>query len=127
MPQQTFQRRSLSVFGQRIPLFWGKEEKTRYDVETQVRPVRLLGMDLPISVVIDTCTTYTLQTITLSQQELRDNAMKQLEKLQQQQFADAKILERSVEEQMSPTACTLTAHYLCEMDIAKEQEILLEE
>lgn len=119
-------RCSTRVFGIQIPLTFVGVPKGPYRRETAVSPFVVGGVTLPVSIFTEKWSELEQRELTLTEEEAREAAQAELEKLEADTFPEAKVKHRSYTFSYSDGIYCLTGSYVCEEDIAVETEILLQ-
>jgi similar to stage IV sporulation protein len=117
----------LDVSGLNLPLFLPFKTVGYYHVERGEKPVRLLGVPLPMKVHTRRLHMMEESTVVLTQSMAHEQAAKELRAVEGIDLAGAEILERSLRAVMSKDMYTLEAAYLCIMDIGLAREIYVQE
>lgn len=117
------ERRSLVLFGLRIPLTIGSNPQGNVDVQSVERPLSIGDVEFPISVRIDRYQPYTEEVITLSPEQAEEQARQQATNQAQTDLAGIEILNQAEDVQHADDVCTFTIHALCKEEIGLEEEI----
>lgn len=118
-------RRYLRIFGADLPLFVYRPFKVAYDLERSTKPLTLLGIPLPLTLLDETYDFYTLEQRPLTKEQAQAMAMAILQKKEEEELKGAEIVDKNVETTGNSNMHKLTVKYLCNIDIGKEQEILI--
>lgn len=121
----TVTRRSLSLFGAKLPLTLVGKPKGVYRAQAVKSDVALFGTVLPLSVYEETWTQVQARNTTLTKQQALDEAKKQIEASEKTTLAGAKILSSTWKDSVEDRKLICTATVKCEENIAKESEILI--
>ncbi len=117
-------RHMLGIFGIEVPLFWPSEISGPYEMTTERIQLKILGLELPITIVNQQ---YILQReirFRLSEEDARKQAIQQLAQLEMETFQDSKILQKDASGFCDETGFQIKSKYICQQDIAIQQEIL---
>lgn len=120
-------RRYLRVFGADLPLFIYRPYSVAYEFTRETKPLTLLGMPLPLSYVDETYRFYVENQRVLPAGEARERALLLLEEQEKVVLAGGKIVEKIVEHTELDDVHKVTGKYLCNIDIALEQEFSINE
>lgn len=117
-------RRYLYLFGYGLPLFWGSPIPQPYKKESARFEIPFLSSLLPVAYGKDQYLLLEEKSQSISEEQAKDLALAELEKLEAEMFAERSILERTLTAQIAGDIFLLEARYLCEGEIGKEVEIL---
>ncbi len=117
-------RKVLTVFGLNIPLYLGSVDGA-YETEKSQKRFEQNGMYLPVKVTETVF--YKTETVefTLSEDEAKQNAEKELEKLEKEELRNAEILTKTVEFEVSSSGVRVISKYKCRQNIAKQDLLLI--
>ncbi|WP_343252710.1 sporulation protein YqfD [Ligaoa zhengdingensis] len=118
-------RRYLRMFGVDLPLFIYHPYKVAYDLQRETVPLSLFGIPLPMTLIDETYNFYVMEQEPLTEEQALIEAQKTLEEREKEELEGAEIVERETEGQILDNCYKLSTKYLCNIDIAKEQEILI--
>lgn len=118
-----FLKRRLHLFGLDIPITLQLDPKGEFKVQTKTNVAKIIGVPLPISVYEETWTEQSDIEITLSLDQVKALAEKDLEKAKQTCFEDKKIIREDKEESIFSESYLLTDTIYCEEDIAIEEPL----
>jgi similar to stage IV sporulation protein len=118
-------RRFLRVFMWDFPLFPPVGIPKPYNVERVFEPFTVLGKELSVGVYTERYHLMRAEDVSYSADEGRILALRELGARERAELGDAEILEKTVASRAKPEAVTVTARYLCRMDIAEEKPILI--
>lgn len=119
---KAFDRRTLEIFGFRIPLYWGAPKGHCRQTVSDSR-MRLFSLELPLGVETRHCQPLAEKTVTRTAAQAKALALQQLADKEKTELAGAKILTKTPVEKQEASSYTLTAHYTCEENIAFEEII----
>lgn len=120
-------RRYLRVFGADMPLFIYRPFKVAYELEREVKKVHIGAINLPLSVIDERYDFYVEEQREVTREEAASLAQKTLSEQEKTEFLGAKIIEKKESFTITGDIYKLKVKYLCNIDIAKEQEILKNE
>ena len=124
---ETVTKRHLEVFGLKIPLSLSHGDFELSSSETRERKLTLLGMELPI-IYSETKITRLEENIRfLSQREMEQEALRQLETLQRAYGREGQLLWQEKEISFSEGFCRLKSESFFLMDIGRREEVLVDE
>ncbi|MDY4191745.1 MAG: sporulation protein YqfD [Oscillospiraceae bacterium] len=116
---------SLKAFSAELPLFWKRETEQPYELCRTMTPVSFLGFSTPFAICRDEIAYYREKTIQLTETEAKEQAIEKLGRIEEESMEDIKILSRQLAGKKEGGVYRLTAEYQCEMEIGREQEILI--
>lgn len=120
-------KKSIALFGKEIPLYFGKKDNANYDIERSEKQYRVFGIDFSISTY--TFTPVEEKTVTLTEHEAKEEAMKKLNEFEEKALSGAQIISRSINSGTSKdngNTFYIEANYKYEQDIAVERQVLTE-
>jgi len=118
-------RRYLRIFGVDFPLFIYRPFKVAYDLKREAQPLNLFGISLPMTFVDETYDFYVMEQHPITKEQAKREAEAVLLQKETEELKTAKIIEKELEEQDLDNMYKIKAKYLCNIDIAKQQEILI--
>lgn len=126
LTDERYDRRALFLFGLELPLYIGKLPDTDYSVSDSYSPLTLFGTELPIG-LSNSCYRRIDRRVTdmsEAEAELYARALTELQKIEDLSDVQIKSEEQSVS--VSNGVLTLVTTCECIEDIAKQEEILME-
>lgn len=120
-------RRYLRLFGADLPLFIYRPFKVAYDLNRTAKPLSLAGLSLPLTFVDETYDFYVMEQRPLTEEEAATCARENLAIKEGEELKNAEIVEKEEIGQLEGDVYKLQVKYLCNIDIAKEHEILRNE
>lgn len=117
----------LQLFTGEIPIFLPWSIPAPYRVNRTTTPLRMFSLELPLSWLGEEYILMEEVPVTLTEAEAKKEAMAELGNLQKARLGDAEILEREISSALEGDHFVMKAHYICNMDIAEEREILIGE
>ncbi|MBR5559036.1 MAG: sporulation protein YqfD [Oscillospiraceae bacterium] len=121
--QRLVRRYSLKIGSLEIPLWVGKPPRGQFRLERMYTPLRLFGKEFPLWVGKRQYLLLQERNVTLTLQQAAEKAEIRLRALEQERFAEAKILDCSKEEKVHKGIYRLAAAYTVEENIAVQAEI----
>ncbi|WP_312642254.1 sporulation protein YqfD [Hydrogenoanaerobacterium sp.] len=118
-------RRYLRVFGADLPLFIYRPFKVAYDLKREISPLTLFGIPLPITLIEETYDFYVIEQHPLTPEQAKREAEVILLQKEKEELKETKIVEKTVNDEFLDNLYKLNIKYLCNIDIAKEKEILI--
>lgn len=119
---QASKRYSLDMFGYGIPLYFGAM-KGDYDRFIYTNRLEFFGVRLPVSVTAHVYRACRPMKVTYSPAQAAKAAEKQLAEKEKTEFSGVKVLSRTTESKTDAAGYMLTAHDVCEEDIALTEAI----
>lgn len=121
------ENRYLLFFGLKIPLGLNTAATGEYRSYENREMLTLLQKELPVGVVTEKYVFTRQQTVTLTEEQLQQEALFALRQQQEELLPEgAKIIQEELEYSYTDTGCILTARCVCEEEIGETQEILVE-
>lgn len=120
------QYKSFYFFGIRIPLYL-KKDKGEFDKAVKKSYLVYNDFRLPIGTETVECSYYNAVSKTLSDEELKQLAENELERVKNERFKNAEIISEGIDVQLENNVCHITGSYNLVRDIGIETEILFEE
>lgn len=120
-------RRGLRLGSLELPLWVGKLPEGRFRLERMYTPLRLFGVELPVAL---SCRQYLLletEKVTLTRPEAEAEALRLLQRLEEQQFAQGGVKERSLVYTREKGLLRLCADYRVEEPIGVQHEIFVKD
>lgn len=121
------ERNSIGFFGANIPLFIGESPDENYELYEEDIKAVVNGVKLPINRKKEIWREYTIESELIDESEAKKLADAELLELEKREMKDIKIVERKTKHSFENELCILTVEYDCEEDIAKTEEILIDE
>lgn len=121
---ETVTRRYLQVFGFDLPLYWPRAVPRPYRAAREQIPFSLFGAALPAGVLREEFTLMREVPVTLTEEQAKERALKELDALEIVEFEGAEFLDKRVTGVLHGGRFVLRAEYVCSMPIGIEQEIL---
>ena len=118
-------RKSLSLFGARIPLTFRGKPQGDYKKEGMHTDLKLMNSVLPLSVYEEKWTEQKTEDIKLTREQAIEEAKKQIQNMQKEQLKDVKITEAKSTDKITDSKLIYTVYMKCEENIAQESEILI--
>lgn len=113
---------TIKLFTTEIPLYWSKpggdSNRSVYD-----NWMNVFGVRLPIGVSTNVYRFVEVKQQTVSKEQAYDQAMKKLAAEEGVQLSGVQIKSRQIESKPDGSGYTLIGHYLCQQEIAVQQEI----
>ncbi len=122
---QVVTQRSFNFFGARIPLTFVSRPNGSYRAEGAYTEVKLMNSVLPLSLYEENWVEEHTVNITLTTEQARKEAEKQMKQKLEQELSGAKITEASSSDQTVGSKLIYTEVVKCEQNIAQESEILI--
>ncbi|MCI8443041.1 MAG: sporulation protein YqfD [Provencibacterium sp.] len=120
-------KRSLHLFGLRLPLSFGGAPKGSFELTTRtVQPV-VLGLRLPLQIISESYQPVAVQAIELSESQAREQAQKQLWQYQQDFSAIGEVVGKTASGKLSGERYLLDAVFTMRQDIARPQPFTVSE
>lgn len=119
-------KKSLYLFGLRIPLYLNKAEKFDYEYSEEIKYAQVLGLDLPVGVVVSEIKPYTIDEVEYTPEQARIILESKIS-LYEKNFLEGKeieVIDKQTEFTDSGSGMTVTINYCLESDIGVTQEIL---
>ncbi|MDR1467054.1 MAG: sporulation protein YqfD [Oscillospiraceae bacterium] len=118
-------RRSVKFFGVKIPLTLAPKPKDNYQKEFSLNKLKIGESFLPITFYLERHVEYERKKILLTPDQTKEKIEERLKAREESEFRDMKILERSKKEKIQNGTCYADVTYVCEEDIAKKEEIIV--
>jgi len=118
-------RYEFGIFGLKIPLYFSKPDLT-YDRSETVKRLTVFGAEFPIYIRKITFREVTESEYTLTEEQALAYGMSELTLFETEDLAGAKITVRDIQKTVTDQGITLSAVYSCEIEMALEQEIMIE-
>ena len=124
---RTERKRSLSLFGLRIPLFCGKNRFGHSVSDISESYISLFGKKLPVGIVTENITETAPVLSELTEKELTDRLMERVY-LYEKNFLEgnAEILSRAIAAKVTGEGVTLDVTYRIEGSITEERDIFID-
>lgn len=119
-------KKSLWVFGARIPLYLNKEESFEFEYSEKIEYAKLFGLELPVGIVTAELKPYTVDEIEYSPEQAKIILESKID-LYEKNFLDKEkitIIEKNAVFEDNNDKMTVTVNYTLESDIGVTQEIL---
>lgn len=119
-------KKSVSVFGFRIPLYINKSVDGEYEYAEQVNNFKLLKLTLPVGIVISEYNPYTIESITYTEEEA-EAVLNEKVSLYEQNFLSynsIEVIDSKSQLMLKDNTMTITVTYILEGNIGETQEIL---
>lgn len=124
---ETKTKRSLQLFGLRIPLYLSGAPKGPCDLTTRtVQPV-VLGLRLPLQIVAESYQPVAVQTIKRSEEQAREQAQKELWQYQQDFSSIGEVMGKTASGKLSGERYVLDAVFTMRQDIARQKPFTVQE
>ena len=122
---QVVTRRSLNLFGVRVPLSLVEKPIGDYKTEGIHTDLKLMNSVLPISVYAEKWSEQQTVDVTLTKEQALVEAKKQMAQKQKEELGDAKIVSMNPSEQIDGSKLLYRELVKCEENIAQESEIII--
>ncbi len=123
----TLLRKSISVFGIRLPLTLREKPSGLWKQEQEKVSAQLLGTPLPLSITVETWTEYRESVRYLTQEEAEKLAWDAVTLQQRTLLGDTgRVLQQEVEKSIKEGCLLLSVRAQCQEEIGYTQEILFE-
>ena len=123
---KTVVRKRLKLFGLELPLTLISAPEKDYEKSVQVNNINILGVNLPISYYKEVWTQICDKKIVLSGDDALLKANEELESEEKEMLKDVKIISKDKKEKVENGRAIVIANYVCEENIAVQEEIFLE-
>lgn len=123
---KTIVRRRVKVFGVELPLTLMSAPEEGYEKSVQINNVSILGVSVPASYYEEVWSQVCDQKVVLSVEEALKKANEELEKEEQEMLNNMKIISKDKKEKIQNGKAIVCVDYVCEEDIAVQEEIVLE-
>lgn len=124
---KTVTLRSMSLFGLRLPLGWASAPQGECRVWRRSQSWAPLGVELPLSFETVSWEPLEEESVTLSQEEWEQAALRQLRRVQREELpAGSKVVEEELTYSYEEGVCTLRAACRCQEEIGVVRPILVE-
>lgn len=120
-------RSFLHVFEWDIPLFWPSKIPQPYRVEREKSMLKAGVAELPVGILSEKYVLMREDPIVYTESEARIIALKELNAKQKLELEGAEVIDKTATGKLRDGVFTITADYVCIMDIAEEREILKSE
>lgn len=121
------EQRTLDLFSMRLPLSFGENPYSDYNIRTESTPLTLFGKKLPVSLEKTVYMEYGTEEITLSEEEMRKNLQEQQERYEANFLSECRIIRSKTKYTKKETAMVLTVSYILEGEIGAEKELLIKD
>ncbi|MCI8622509.1 MAG: sporulation protein YqfD [Provencibacterium sp.] len=124
---KTVTKRSLRLFGLRIPLYFTGPPKGPSDQVTRtVQPV-VLGLRLPVQFTTERYSPVLVETVTLTEEQAREQALGELWQYQQDFSSIGEVVGKTAVGKLEGDRYVLNAVFTLQQDIARQQPFAVEE
>lgn len=123
---KTIVRKKLKLFGLELPLTLIPAPKKDYEKTIKINNIKICGVNLPISCSEEIWSQFSEKEVTLSAQEALIRANQDLDKEEQTLLKDVKIISKDKKEKVINGKVIVIADYVCEENIAVQEEIIFE-
>jgi similar to stage IV sporulation protein len=119
-------KKSISVFGFRIPLYINKSIDSEYEYAEQINNFKLLKLTLPVGIVISEYNPYTVESVSYTEEEAEELLNEKVKRYEQNFLSDdsVKIIDNKIQTSIKDNVMTITVTYTLEGNIGETQEIL---
>jgi similar to stage IV sporulation protein len=119
-------KKSISVFGFRIPLYINKSVDCEYEYSEQINNFKLLKLTLPVGIVISEYNPYTIESISYTEEDAEAILNEKVSRYEQNFLNDGsvKIIDSKRQITLKDNVMTVTVIYTLEGNIGETQEIL---
>ncbi len=117
----------LDIFGIKIPLYLATKVKGNYDILSNYTQLEVFGNKLPFGMFSNNYKFYNIESVTLNEEQAKEKLQEQIKEYESQNFEsqNISIIDREVNETINENEIIIEINYICEEDIALEEEILL--
>lgn len=119
-------RKRLKLFGIKLPLTLRSPPNGDFEKIVQINDINFLGISLPASYYKEVWTQMAEKEVKLSPEEALQKANEELEKREQTELSEAKIISKRKVERILNGRAVVEADYSCEEDISQKEEIKME-
>ena len=123
---KTVVRKRLRLFGIELPLTFVPAPGENYKKDVKIKNISILGVSLPASYYQETWTQICDKKVVLSEEQALQKANLELEKEEQALTKRMKIISKDKKEKIHNGKVIIEADYVCEENIAEQEEIVLE-
>ena len=116
-------RRYIAVFGLQLPLHLPHSMPAPYRVERREWQMSFFSAPLPVLLHTEEYILMEEIPVTLTEQEARQLALREIAAIEQLELGGAEILQRSARATLSRTHFSATVDYIVNMDIGRQQSI----
>lgn len=120
-------RKRLKLFGVELPLTLIPTPGSGFEKSLQVDNINIMGVSLPVTYYKEIWRQFCEVQVTLSRDEAMKRAHRALEDEEKERFKEMQILSKDENERFTNDKAVLIANYVCEENIAAQEEIVLEE
>lgn len=120
------ERKRLKLFGIELPLTLITIPGADFEKNVKIKNIEVAGVSLPISYYKEVWTQFCDKKVILSAEEAMQKANIELEQEEHEKLKDIKILSKDKKEKISNGKATIISDYICEENIAVQEEIILE-
>lgn len=120
-------RNFLHLFEWDIPLFWPSKIPQPYHVEREKSMLKVGETELPVGIINEKYVLMREEPIAYTEDEAKHMGLTELNAKQKVELQDAEIIDKTATGMLNDGVFTITADYVCMMDIAEEREILMSE
>lgn len=124
---KTMKRRYLGVFGGELPLFLPFSIPSPYRVEREETRLTMFSRELPLTLLREEYILMEESPLIYTEEEARKLALLELSLLEKATFDDAEIVNKEIRGRLEGQVFLLNATYTCNMNIALEQKIAVDE
>ena len=122
---KTVTRSSAKIFGANIPLTFSPKPSGEYKKEYKKERLSFFDMPLPINIYKQVFIGQEAHDIVLSEDEAREEAKQKIQKIEEESFKDAVIIDKNFLEKIEDDKYMYEVNYYCEEDIAVAEEIIV--
>lgn len=117
----------LDIFGIKLPLYLATKVKGNYDILSNYSQLELFGNKLPFGMFSNNYKFYNIESVTLNEEEAKEKLQEQIKEYENENFEsqNISIIDREINEIINENEIIIEINYICEEDIALEEEILL--
>lgn len=122
---KTDKRRTLKLFSLEIPLYFGKNRYEFSETFFSVKPLKLFGKKLPISLKTAKYSELKRTEDSLDEDTLKAELMEKIYLYEKNFLSDCEIIERNITESKNADTLTLSVTYKLKGNICVQKEILI--
>jgi hypothetical protein len=113
------------MLGWEVPVFLPIQIPLPYYVNRSETPFALFGKELPLSWLKEEYYRMEEIPVTLTREEAKEQAIRELLLVERTRFADAVVKDKSVTGELIGDEYHVKGEYVCEMEIGLQREILV--
>lgn len=124
---KTVVRKRVKFFGLELPITLVPAPKKDYEKEIKINDIKILGVSLPIGYYEEVWSQVYDKKVTLSDKDAILKANKDLEEDEQNLLKEMKVISKEKKEKIENGKAIVVINYVCEENIAEQEEIVLED